>query len=59
MVSQPQTELDLRVRTIGLKRINEARTMAQERQAFSRKGRFNPDGSIKVSCNPIRAASVS
>jgi len=48
MVSQPQTELDLRVRTIGLKRINEARTMAQERQAFSRKGRFNPDGSIKI-----------
>jgi len=41
-------DLDLRVRTIGLKRINEARTMAQERQAFSRKGRFNPDGSIKI-----------
>lgn len=41
-------DIRLPTHTLGLRRINEARTIAQRRLNFSRKGRFNSDGSIKV-----------
>jgi len=42
--------MDIRLQThsMGLRRINEVRSIAQRRLNFSRKGRFNADGSIKV-----------